>query len=159
MANRVSGWVWHHSPEKGSARLVLLALSDCAHPDGDGAYPSVALLRDMTRLSERAVQYVLRGLERHRSIVRTGSHPTTGCNIWRVVIPADADRFGRRGANFAPRGGAKVTPMGASRRKTRVQALAPEPGTEPSLEPPEQSRLVRRSGLRHISDALAAAAR
>ena len=118
MANRVTGWVWHNSHEKGNARLVLLALADCAHPDGDGAWPSIETLAGMTLLSERAIRYLLRDLERRGSVqVRIAAGPNR-TNVWRVVMPEE-------GARFAPLGGGKKTRGGGNQMTKRGQQLLP----------------------------------
>jgi hypothetical protein len=58
MSLRATRAVWKHSEQKGGARLVLLALADVADDDGT-AWPSVATLADMTKLTERAVHLAL----------------------------------------------------------------------------------------------------
>jgi len=54
--------VWERSQARGSARLVLLALADRADSTRRRAWPSVANLAGMTRLSEAAVHRALREL-------------------------------------------------------------------------------------------------
>lgn len=62
MSVHTTTWVWKHSTASGSAFVVLLALADHAHPDGTHAYPSVAELARMARVSERTVQRCLQEL-------------------------------------------------------------------------------------------------
>jgi Helix-turn-helix domain len=49
--------------DASSLAAVLVGLANHAGPDGCNAFPSVSTLSQYTRLSERAVQYALRGLE------------------------------------------------------------------------------------------------
>jgi hypothetical protein len=55
---RATRAVWKYSEQKGGTRLTLLALADVADEEGL-AWPSVATLADMTRLTERAIRYAL----------------------------------------------------------------------------------------------------
>jgi hypothetical protein len=50
----VMNWVWTHSRSRHGARLVLLAIADCASGDGSNAWPSVAELKRKAGLGERA---------------------------------------------------------------------------------------------------------
>lgn len=59
-------FVWQYFPEGGSRLLLLLALADFADDNGERIFPSVATLAAKVRLSERAVQYLLRKLEQLR---------------------------------------------------------------------------------------------
>lgn len=61
---QASEWVWKHSTAQKSGRLVLLAVAWHADACGDQAWPSVARLAQLTRLSERQVRRHLRELER-----------------------------------------------------------------------------------------------
>ncbi|MGW5877853.1 helix-turn-helix domain-containing protein [Nocardiopsis terrae] len=56
MAVEVMAWVWNHSRTKNSARLVLLAIADCASGDGTNAWPSNRELCRKTNLTDRSVQ-------------------------------------------------------------------------------------------------------
>lgn len=57
-------FVWQVFPEGGSLLLLALALADYANDDGGRIYPSVATLANKVRLSKRAIQYLLRRLEK-----------------------------------------------------------------------------------------------
>jgi hypothetical protein len=63
MSVQATTWVWNQSKAGGTARLVLLALADHAHPDGTHAFPAVAELARMCGVSDRTVQRTLRDLE------------------------------------------------------------------------------------------------
>lgn len=54
--------VWSDTTLKGSSRLVMLALAHHANKDSDTCWPSVRRLADMTRISTRQVQRILRTL-------------------------------------------------------------------------------------------------
>lgn len=54
--------VFRRYPEGGNERLLALAIADHAQADGTRVYPSVALLAEMTRQSERSVQRLLHSM-------------------------------------------------------------------------------------------------
>jgi len=62
--------VWEFSKARGSARLVLLAIADRADAKRRCAWPSVANLAAMTRLSETAVHRALRELVALGEVIR-----------------------------------------------------------------------------------------
>lgn len=51
--------VFKRYPAGGNERLLALAIADHARADGTQVYPSVSLLAEMTRQSERSVQRIL----------------------------------------------------------------------------------------------------
>lgn len=55
--------VFARYPNGGGEMLLALALADHAHDDGTSVRPSVRLLAEKTRQSERTVQYQLRNME------------------------------------------------------------------------------------------------
>lgn len=55
--------VWHLPKVKGNALLVLLALADDVHGDGNECWPSIARIARRTKLDGRTVQRILRDLE------------------------------------------------------------------------------------------------
>lgn len=55
--------VWKLAGVPAAQRIVLLKLADCAHHDGENAFPSVATMANECGLSERSVQNALRRLE------------------------------------------------------------------------------------------------
>ena len=56
MSIQVQKDVWKESRANGSALLVLLAIAEHAHDDGQNAWPSVERLARMTRMSTRHVR-------------------------------------------------------------------------------------------------------
>lgn len=111
----VSTLVWQHSEAKGGALLVLLALADHAHEDGGGCYPSVAMIMKKTRLTERAVQYNLRKLERELGEITTvkpggGRFATT----YKVAVQILQGRKDCTGAAGCTSGVKPVAPQGCN---------------------------------------------
>lgn len=99
MSVHVLSWVLRNSEEKLGRRLVLIVLADYANEDGSLAYPSVATIARDTRLSERQVQYCLRGLEEAGAIKQAGKR-SNGTVTYQVVMG---------GANIAPGGAVDCT--------------------------------------------------
>lgn len=64
MSVYVTTWAWEHAPDDltSGQMLVLLAVADHAGPDGTEAWPTIARLAAMSRLSESAVQRALKEL-------------------------------------------------------------------------------------------------
>ena len=86
MAIGVMTWVWNHSRSRHGARLVLLAIADCASGDGGNAWPSNAELRRKSGLGERAVQSAIAELVKLGELeVRYNDGPG-GCNRYRVIM-------------------------------------------------------------------------
>lgn len=86
MSIRVMTWVWNESRSKKNARLLLLAIADCASDDGSNAYPSVAELIRKTGLSERAVQSTLADLVKLGELAVYRNAGPGGCNRYRVIM-------------------------------------------------------------------------
>ena len=82
----VSSWVWQHSTHKGGTLLLLLAIAEHAHDDGDGAYPSIETLAKKVRMSERHTTRLIQELvESGELAVRVKEGPR-GANIYRVTF-------------------------------------------------------------------------
>src|SRR5689334_5397835 len=62
MSVRVMARVWAHSQQKGGELLVMLALADFANDAGE-SWPSIPILAQKARLSDRQTRRVLRDLE------------------------------------------------------------------------------------------------
>lgn len=86
MSVRVMTWVFEQSRSKKNARLVLLAIADCANDEGRQAYPSMAKLCQKTGLSERAVTGLVADLERLGELEVKRNAGPKGCNLYRVVM-------------------------------------------------------------------------
>jgi len=133
MATKITAEVWEHSPAKGSALLLLLALADYAHSVDAQCWPSVERLASMIRMSERNTQYLLRRLaaDGHIAIQLRGSPRKT--NLYRVLRPWCKDCVWQtsEGATERTANGAKV--------------FAPDPKTKPKPEE-KVSACVREEG-------------
>jgi hypothetical protein len=82
-------WVWDQSESRHGARLVLLAIADCASGDGRNAWPSVAEIKRKAALGERAVQTALAELVKLGELeIRYNAGPK-GCNRYRVIMDGD----------------------------------------------------------------------
>jgi hypothetical protein len=60
---KVMTFVWEAFPGSGGELIVLLAMADYADDEGGNIYPSVPTLAKKSRMSDRGVQKVLRGLQ------------------------------------------------------------------------------------------------
>lgn len=86
MANNVLNWVWQHSRSKHGSRLVLLALADRARENGI-AWPSVADLKQMTGLGDRAVQAAIIDCSKLGELEVGYQQGPKGCNRYRLLMP------------------------------------------------------------------------
>jgi Helix-turn-helix domain len=86
VAISVMTWVWDHSRSRHGARLVLLAIADCASGDGGNAWPSNAELRRKSGLGERAVQTALAELVKLGELEVRYNEGPKGCNRYRVIM-------------------------------------------------------------------------
>ncbi len=79
--------VWEHSRQSGGALVLLLAIADNAHDDGDGAYPSNDTLAQKARMTGRNVNILLKQLvEAGEITIRPNAGPR-GVNVYRVNLP------------------------------------------------------------------------
>ena len=79
-------WVWNHSGSRHGARLVLLAIADCASGDGGNAWPSNAELQRKSGLGERAVQSAIAELAKLGELEVRYNEGPGGCNRYRVIM-------------------------------------------------------------------------
>lgn len=70
MSLRATTLVWERAHAKGGALLLMLAIADYAKDDGRWAFPSNKKLAEKTRLTVRAIQFVLRQLEADGELVQ-----------------------------------------------------------------------------------------
>ncbi len=106
MSVKVSSYVWEHTTAKGSALLLLLAIADYCHDDGQGAWPSVPTLAAKARISARSVQYHTRRLVADGLLVLQDGAGPNGVHTYCIPVPWGANYSEGckpcRGANFAP---------------------------------------------------------
>jgi len=102
--------VWGHSGQSLGSLLVLLAIADHAHSDGSGAYPSIATLAKMSRLSDRQVQRVIAKLQQDGELVVAYGEGPYRTNVYRVIMDGDNMSGVTTGTpSQAQEGGAGVT--------------------------------------------------
>lgn len=102
--------IWEYSTTKGAPRLLLLAIARHANHDGTGAYPSLATLKRLTRLSHSQVCLLLRQLVEEGHLVVTHGGGPGGTNAYTIVRVWDKESSPKIGhANFAyAMGSAKI---------------------------------------------------
>lgn len=150
MAISVMTWVWNHSRSRHGARLVLLAISDCANSEGGQAWPSVAELKRKAGLGERAVQVALAELVRIGELAIEYNAGPKGCNRYRVIMtgPAPADNAPPQNmhpAEYAPP--QKVRGLGGRPAKTLTPAESAPPQIS-TLTPAESAPVTIREPSR-----------
>lgn len=126
MSIKVTSWVWENSKAKGSALLLLLAIADHAHDDGDNAYPSVETLTAKCRQSERNTQRLLRELEKAGEIVIKDQAGPHGCNVYQIPVPWGAILSGVQSGVRGVQSTVKIVPQ-----------MSPEPSLT-AIEPVQQ---------------------
>ena len=138
MGYKVTTPVWELSRAKGGDLLVLLAIAESADNTTGDAYPSVVNLAEMSRLSERSVQYSIRNLEEMGElvvVVRKG-HRT---NKYHVAL---FERFW----------GAKIAPQKPTGEVQRLHLSEPEERCKDCTPeaPPRGAKIApERCNLRH----------
>jgi hypothetical protein len=138
-------WVWNHSSSKGSERLVLLAIADCANDEGV-SWPSIATIAKKCHLSRRYVIDILAKLEKsgELSIIQRKESPTKNqSNLYKinqVVNPASPGSEA-----YLTRGSEPPLTRGSEAESTRVvRHTSPKPPMNHQLitdqeEPPRSS--------------------
>lgn len=140
MSVAATNWAWAQ-PVGGAEKLVLLALAHRHHTRTGQCNPSVETLALMVKLSERAVQYALRGLEERGLIEPAGSRK--GGRAKAVSWCLNGPDIKRKGADLAPftdRKGCK-SQQGFAKRE-RVQLAAPDREVRSTVGEGSASRAV-----------------
>lgn len=167
MSIKVTTAVWDSGLYAGNSLLVLLAMADWANDEGASVFPSVARLAAKARISERAVQYILRTLEADGLIECTGN-PAGGrgrTRIYRINLIALQRAQGTctlSDTETVQDGCTLSKPKGCKSEHERVQdgarkgaiAVAPEPSVEPLEEEPLEREDPSQTGLLDIPDFL-----
>ncbi len=83
--------VLEQSPQRGSAKLLLLAIASFAQDDGTGTTPSVATLARLIGTKARNVQYLLRELERAGELICENHVGPDGCNRYTIIVASSHD--------------------------------------------------------------------
>ena len=85
--------VWDHSLQKGGDLLVLLALADFANDAGE-CWPSVPIIAQKARLTERQTQRVLNALESAGEVKRNRSNGGRNRrNRYFITVPENPDKI------------------------------------------------------------------
>lgn len=71
--------------------LTLLAIADYCHPDGTGAYPSIATLAQKTGLTERSVQRIVHQLRDAGVITIKPGHGRGIANVYAIPMAVKGD--------------------------------------------------------------------
>lgn len=81
MSWQATTWALREAPVGGdtTARLLLVALADRAHPDGSAAWPSVRTLTKELQISERTIRRKLAELEK-AGVIRRGNQGLSMCD-------------------------------------------------------------------------------
>lgn len=91
MSNKAMNYVWTHSKQRGSALVVMLALSDMANDDGE-CYPGKAKLSEKCRMQVRNLDQTLNKLEDDGEILiihrRVGHFNQS--NVYRLIMDAES---------------------------------------------------------------------
>lgn len=90
MSIKCSTRVWDYSSSGGNELLVLLAISDHAHDDGSGAWPSIKTLATKCRISSRSVQRHLRELENKGELKTSYGNGPHGTNLYSILTGLSA---------------------------------------------------------------------
>ena len=113
--------VWEHSTHSGTPLVVLLALADHANDNGV-AFPSVALLAEKSRTTERNVRLTLDKLVQSGELrVKYNAGPN-GKNLYRINLPLKAASPLK---SASPLKAASVTPEAGFRLP--LKPASPEP--------------------------------
>lgn len=137
MAISVMTWVWNNSRSRHGARLVLLAIADCASGDGANAWPSNAELRRKSGLGERAVQSAIAELVNLGELEVGRNLGPKGCNRYRVIMGGDPRNICTPADSAPPQDlrGAK----GTANESSQVKGQDPAESAPPQIlrQPPQ----------------------
>jgi hypothetical protein len=134
---------------RGTERLVLLALADCANDEGRECWPSVATLARKCRVDERTVQRVIRRLAEGGHLLILPSSGGRAANRYSVLMCGyPQPRPSVTPGNLPPRQDATAPPaqvpgQGWHSCATRTSLNVIEPSTRASHEHQEPRRYTR----------------
>lgn len=137
--------VWNNSKQKGSAKLMLLAIADNANDHGD-AYPGIKKLAKKCSTTVRNAQKIIAKLEVDGELKvysNLGTKTSSGwTNLFRVIMKGVNDTTpltlpqGAQGVNG--RTSHEVSP----RSPHRVSPRSPKPSVEPSEESSKKKKKI-----------------
>lgn len=170
MSVRAIGWVWDNSESEGAARLVLLAIADCANAPGMDAWPSMAEICRKTRLSERGVQKAIGKLVEIGELEVSRGAGRGRTNRYRIVMETPNPVRGSKPVNPEPRSPEPRSPEHSSPERrsrnpeqsspgtvrtvstTNGPPVTPPPAPPPPSAPPATPLRRRPDGLTEIPD-------
>lgn len=143
MSIKVMSMVFDRYHAGGGEMLLALAIADHANDLGGDIFPSIKMLADKTRQSERTVQYQLRKMEESGWLILVNSG-NGGRNQRREYIISPA---WMKGANIAPleKGaiddvkGANDDTKGCNSQQERVQPIAPAYNRHRTIKEPSKN--------------------
>lgn len=136
MSLAVMTWVWDHSQSRNAARLVLLAIADCASGDGTQAWPSGTELRRKAKLSARGVQNATQELIELGELKVEWNAGPGGTNRYTVLMKTPAESAVPP-QNLRPR---KVcAPADSAGGQTEAEADTTGPEPPQNLRPAESA--------------------
>jgi hypothetical protein len=120
--------VIRHSKSKGSDRLLLLCIANYAGENGAGAFPSNETLCFDSKLTERAVRYILRRLEASGELKTERGRGPNGSNRYTINLPfaAGSDRPKRRNSQGQSLPGQEKAKQGAKAAPAEGHGVAPK---------------------------------
>lgn len=135
---RVMSQVWDHSPAKGRALILHLALADHCNDEG-WCWPSIATLAKKCRIGERQTQYLIRWLENHGELTREECPGRTHTNRYFVHLAKKVQENSPLGnkrcnpgtekvQNHAIKGAVAIAPDPSGTVKNRDKAHSDIPG-------------------------------
>lgn len=87
MSVRATTAAWYGSQARGTTKLVLLAIADCANDEGGNAYPSMATIARKCGLQdERSAQRHVRKLEELGELTVEAGRGRRGSNLYHVRV-------------------------------------------------------------------------
>jgi hypothetical protein len=138
---KVLARVWAHSNQSGGALLVMLALADFANDDGE-CWPSIPVLAEKARLTERGIQYLLPILEQAGEIRRIRS--TGGRNRrshYFVTVSENGERVSLKEFHHYPNGEKYSVKSAAENGEAHFTRIKPS-GTVNKRESTESDKLI-----------------
>jgi hypothetical protein len=127
MSVRAMDVVWRCSKARGLAKLLLLAIADCANDEGDQAFPSIGTLARKAGVDVRSVQRQIAELEQSGELQVARASGPCGTNLYSLRT------FLAYHAKQADRGG-KTPP----RQPATPGTTPPRQDTTPGKSPPRQ---------------------
>lgn len=122
--------VLERSQARGSARMVLVVIAECANHDGSEAWPSIDTIAHRAGISRASVFRQLKSLAGIGELAYDSKGGRHGCNRYRVTVAEQ----GSQDATVADRDGLSCATEPSHLSSETVSLVRPEP-SEPPKEP------------------------